>query len=93
MDDFTLTLHSPITEEEWDILTDVDLDHSPQIEFHTKHGKAVTYVKVIHCKDCMHNGSFDTDCPITWTSRSDEDFCSFAEVLSETLKGGGEQDV
>lgn len=48
---------------------------------------------LIRCKDCMHNGSFDTDCPITWTSRSDEDFCSFAEVLSETLKGGGEQNV
>ena len=54
MDDFTLKLHSPITEEEWDILTDVDLEHSPQIEFHTKHGKKVTYAKVIHCEDCKY---------------------------------------
>lgn len=39
--------------------------------------------EIIRCKDCMHNGSFDTDCPIKWEGRSDEDFCSYAEVLNE----------
>ena len=38
--------------------------------------------ELVRCKDCMHNGSFDTDCPIQWT-RTDEDFCSFAEMLDE----------
>lgn len=45
MDEFTLTLNSPITEEQWDTITDVDLDHTNEITFHTKHGKQVVFVK------------------------------------------------
>ena len=32
--------------------------------------------KIIRCKDCMHNGSYDTDCPIDWNGK---EYCSFAE--------------
>ena len=32
--------------------------------------------EIIYCKDCMHNGSFDTDCPIDWAGKN---YCSFAE--------------
>ena len=32
--------------------------------------------EIIYCKDCMHNGSFDTDCPIDWNGK---EYCSFAE--------------
>lgn len=32
--------------------------------------------EIIRCKDCMHNGSFDTDCPIDWNGK---EYCSFAE--------------
>lgn len=32
--------------------------------------------EIIHCKDCRHNGSFDTDCPIGWNGK---EYCSFAE--------------
>lgn len=32
--------------------------------------------EIIRCKDCMHNGSFDTDCPINWNGK---EYCSFAE--------------
>ena len=32
--------------------------------------------EIIHCKDCRHNGSFDTDCPIDWNGK---EYCSFAE--------------
>lgn len=42
---FTLKLNSPITEEQWDAITDVDFDHTEEIFFHTKHGKEVTFVK------------------------------------------------
>ena len=42
--------------------------------------------ELIRCKDCMHNGSFDTDCPIKWRGRSDEDFCSYAEILDEKAR-------
>ena len=45
MDEMTLTLNSPITEEQWDAITDVDFDHTDKIWFHTKHGKDVEFVK------------------------------------------------
>lgn len=41
-DEMTFTLHSPLTDEEWDMITDVDLDHTQEITFHTKHGKVDT---------------------------------------------------
>ena len=44
-DQLTLTLNSPITEEQWDDITDVDFDHTDRIMFHTKHGKEVKFVK------------------------------------------------
>ena len=31
---------------------------------------------IVRCKDCMHNGSFDTDCPIYWPGK---EFCNFGE--------------
>ncbi len=45
MDEMTLTLNSPITEEQWDAITDVDFEHTNEITFHTKHGKEVKFVK------------------------------------------------
>lgn len=44
-DQFTLKLNNPITEEQWDAITDVDFDHTEEVFFHTKHGKDVTFVK------------------------------------------------
>lgn len=41
----TLTLNSPITEEQWDMIEDVDFDHTDSITFYTKHGKEVKFVK------------------------------------------------
>lgn len=49
-DIFELTLSSPITEEQWDAITDVDFDHTDRITFHTKHGKEVEFSKVRHGK-------------------------------------------
>lgn len=39
MDEMTLTLNSPITEEQYDAIMDVDFDHTDRIWFSTKHGK------------------------------------------------------
>lgn len=44
-DEFMLTLNSPITEEQWDAIADVDFDNTEEIEFHTKHGKTVRFKK------------------------------------------------
>lgn len=35
-----------------------------------------TQPEVVHCKECIHNGSFDTDCPIDWAGK---DYCSYGE--------------
>lgn len=32
--------------------------------------------EIVRCEDCMHNGSYDTDCPIDWNGK---EYCSFAE--------------
>ena len=45
MDEMTLTLNNPITEEQWDAITDVDFENTDRVWFHTKHGKDVEFVK------------------------------------------------
>ena len=45
-------------------------------------------VKVVWCKDCRHNGSFDTDCPFGWRDErfnlpDDMDYCSYGERKHE----------
>ena len=81
MDEFTLTLDSPITEEQWDMLTDVDFDHANEVIFRTKHGKEVTFVKVIRCRDCKYREETGT-CgmrPWLYLPVKDNCFCSEAE--------------
>lgn len=53
MDELTLTFNSPLTEEDWDVLEDVDFDRTNSVWFHTKHGKDVEFIKVVRCKDCQ----------------------------------------
>ena len=43
-----LMINSPITEEQWDILTDTELEHTVKMYFHTKCGKDVEFAKVVH---------------------------------------------
>ena len=45
MDEMTLTLNNPLTEEDWEFIEDADFDKTNSIEFHTKHGKTVKFVK------------------------------------------------
>lgn len=54
-DEITITLNSPITEEQFDALMDVNMENTPRVVFHTKNGKEVEYVKVVRCEDCKHN--------------------------------------
>ena len=48
--EYSIELHNPLTEEEWDLLTDVDMEHTASVEFTTKHGRKVEYVKVRHAR-------------------------------------------
>lgn len=49
-DTFEFTLNNPLTEEQWDEISDVDFDRTDRITFHTKHGKEVEFTKVRHGK-------------------------------------------
>ena len=41
----SLELHHPLTKEEWDMLTDAELEHTDEITFHTPKGKEIVFVK------------------------------------------------
>ena len=60
MDEMTLTLNSPITEEQWDAITDVDLEHTNDITFYTKHGKEVKFVKASAQPERLTDDDFET---------------------------------
>lgn len=45
MDEITLQLSSPITDEQMDAIMDYDFDATHRIWFHTKHGKDVEFWK------------------------------------------------
>ena len=62
--ELTFELHSPLTEEDWDKLTDVDFDHSDSVTFNTKHGKTVEFTKVVRCRDCYHYYNHDKRCKL-----------------------------
>lgn len=85
-DTFEFTLNNPLTEEQWDMISDVDFDQTDRITFHTKHGKEVEFTKVIRCKDCTHQhtntitGTKQCLLPNGYTPLGDDnDYCSYAE--------------
>lgn len=44
-DSFEFTLHSPMTEEDWNILSDVEHENTKSVTFQTPQGKRVKYIK------------------------------------------------
>lgn len=45
------TLNSPLTKEDWDKITDVELEHTKKIWFATPSGKKVEYVPISSVDD------------------------------------------
>ena len=80
-DTFEFTLNNPLTEEQWDMITDVDFDRTDRITFHTKHGKEVEFTKVIRCKDCRYWGQdgYREGCKYATCGMTENDYCSNAE--------------
>ena len=44
-DSFEFTLHSPLTQEDWNKLSDAELENSPSVIFQTPQGRQVKYIK------------------------------------------------
>ena len=88
-DTFEFTLNNPLTEEQWDMITDVDFDRTDHVTFHTKHGKEVEFAKVIRCKDCKYNSNTEgnyVNCdiiPQMFGKTPDDNYCSWAERRGE----------
>lgn len=85
MVEFSFALSSPITDEDWDAITDVDFDKTNMIQIITKHGKRVDFVKVVRCGECRHMQS-DGRCTEFADDRiypSASDFCSYGQRREE----------
>lgn len=48
-----LKLNSPITEEQWDMITDVNMEHTNSVTFKTKNGSEVTFYKAVNNGDAI----------------------------------------
>ena len=81
-DSFEFTLDNPLTEEQWDMIADVDFDHTDRIWFHTKHGKEVEFAKVVRCKECKYWNGSGKYCDYEMSGLED-DYCSWAERVKE----------
>ena len=65
-----------VDEKEW--CTEYEIGYNDGIDFAVSSLSVLPPVRseIIRCKDCRHNGSFDTDCPLDWEGK---EYCSFAE--------------
>lgn len=44
-DSFEFTLHSPLTEDDWNKISDAELEHTESVTFQTPQGRQVRYIK------------------------------------------------
>lgn len=44
-DSFEFTLHNPLTKEDWDKITDVELENTMSVTFQTPQGRQVKYIR------------------------------------------------
>ena len=56
---FSLTLHSPMTKEDWAKIEDLEMESVPAVTFTTPSGKDVEFVKVVRCKYCKNCAKVD----------------------------------
>lgn len=54
MSEFEMKLHNPMSKEDWNKITDVNMEHTKAVTFQTGGGKEVEFVKVVRCKDCKY---------------------------------------
>lgn len=69
-DKYEFTLNSPLTDEDWDKITDAEFENSDRITFRTPSGKTVEFAKVSEefewCHDCKEYDREKHCCP-RWT--------------------------
>lgn len=73
-DTFEFTLSNPLTEEQLDMITDVNMERTDSVTFCTKNGKKVEFAKVRHGK--WIKGTKEMLREYGYYERSDIKFCS-----------------
>lgn len=98
MDEFTMKLNIALSEEDWNILTDAELEHTNTIEFTTPSQKKIMFQKVKHGK-WMHdkdNVVISGYCSLCrWTScvmETDVSDMPFCPQCGATMDEKGEYD-
>lgn len=87
MDEMTLTLSSPITEEQFDAITDVNFDNTDRIWFHTKHGKDVEFVKRKNGKWIQNdNGTYSCNLCQSWIPEEQHYYARFCLYCGADMK-------
>ena len=88
MDEMTLTLNSPITEEQWDMINDVDFDHTNSITFYTKHGKEVEFVKRKKGKWIQNdNGTWSCNLCHSWIPNEQHYYANYCLYCGSPMEG------
>jgi len=90
-DEMTLTLNSPITEEQWDDIMDVDFDHTDRIMFHTKHGKEVEFVKRKNGHWLLFGDSYMEFCKCSNCGHSEDSRKNFCPECGADMRGGQDE--
>lgn len=76
---YTIELNNPLTDEQWDILEDVDFDHTNHIWFHTKHGKEVHFYK----------NAILIEWIVNWLNKNNYHYCDVDMMLEDWEKENG----
>ena len=72
-----LSFHSPITQEEWNRITDIELERTEEITFQTPSGKEVPFRKVKYGEWIKTNHSTDTyECSLCGMKIPVSEMCS-----------------
>lgn len=71
-DEFEFTLHSPLTEEDWNKLSDVEHENTISVTFQTPQGRQVRYIKC----EVLDRIRAEIEAIIGERNLDDYDFCS-----------------
>ena len=86
MSEMTFRLNSPLTKEDWNLITDAEFEHSDGVTFTTPSGKEVEFRKVVHGEWVPNESDRHHHCSVCMEDalcKEDWQFLDCVEILSE----------
>lgn len=87
MDEMTLQLSSPITDEQMDAIMDVDFDCTNWISFHTKHGRDVSFIKADRVIEILEENIHYEQGRVDYATATDDAVWARAHHYAELILG------